>query len=135
MAQHFEIRVWGQNAVATVLTGLLLVMGCGGQGEMSGGGNEVASADAERGHELFVRTCAMCHGIRGEGVQRLGKSLRDSAFVRQQSDADLVQFLIDGRGPDHPDNTQGIAMPPRGGNPSLGDGDLVLIVAYLRTIS
>ena len=135
MAECCESRVWGQIAVAMILTGLLLVMGCGGQGETGGGGNEVASADVARGQELYVRTCSMCHGIQGEGVQRLGKSLRDSAFVRQQEDADLVQFLIEGRGPDHPDNTQGIAMPPRGGNPSLSDGDLGLIVAYLRTIS
>jgi disulfide bond formation protein DsbB len=33
-----------------------------------------------------------------------------------------------------PLNTTGIAMPPKGGNPALTDGQIVDIVAYLRSI-
>jgi disulfide bond formation protein DsbB len=33
-----------------------------------------------------------------------------------------------------PENTTGVAMPPKGGNPSLSDGDLQNVVAYIRTL-
>lgn len=44
----------------------------------------------------------------------------------------LVAFLISGRPADHPDNTTGIAIPARGGNPALSGVD---IAAFLRDIS
>ena len=53
-------------------------------------------------------------------------------FVASRSDDEMVQFLIEGRAADHPDNDQGISMPPRGANPNLTDEDLGKIVAYMR---
>jgi disulfide bond formation protein DsbB len=66
----------------------------------------------------------------------LGKSLHasESEFVRTQSDDALVEFIKVGRQPDDPANTTGIAMPPKGGNPAITDGDLYNIVAWLRTL-
>ena len=122
------------------LTAMVLTA-CGGAGETgggtgeAGGGTAVTAADAARGQKLYQQTCAMCHGYQGEGVQRLGKPIVDSEFVRRYSDEELVRFLIEGRAANHPDNTQGIPMPPRGGNPSLTDEDLAAIVAYMRSIS
>jgi len=46
----------------------------------------------------------------------------------------MVDFLREGRRANHPENTTGIDMPPRGGNPSLTDQDLADITAYLRQI-
>ena len=36
--------------------------------------------------------------------------------------------------PSHPDNTTGIQMPPKGGNPAMSDDDILDIIAYLRTL-
>ena len=38
-----------------------------------------------------------------------------------------------GRPAYHPDNTQGVDMPPKGGNPALTDDDLLAIIAFQRT--
>ena len=124
--------------LGAALLAAALLAACGGGGETGDGGGgaaAVGAADLERGQKLYQQTCARCHGFQGEGVQRLGKPIVGSEFVGRHSDDELLQFLIEGRGADHPDNTQGIPMPPRGGNPGLTDDDLRLIVAYMRSIS
>jgi len=55
-----------------------------------------------------------------------------SSFITDQSDDELVEFIIEGRPIDHPDNITGVAMLPRGGNPSLSDRDIADIVAYIK---
>jgi hypothetical protein len=47
----------------------------------------------------------------------------------------LVEFLVVGRDTADPLNTTGILKPPRGGNPSLTEEDLALIVEYLRSLA
>ena len=111
-----------------VLAGLGVSVGCGCGGS-SEGGSEIA-----RGEKLFRQTCSTCHGMNGEGINRLGKALVGNEFVALNSDGALVEFLIEGRAATHPDNTQGVDMPPRGGNPNLTDEDLAAIVAYTRTL-
>lgn len=44
-------------------------------------------------------------------------------------------LIIAGRASDHPDNMSGIAMPARGGNPSLGDNDLLNVIHYVRSLN
>ena len=44
------------------------------------------------------------------------------------------QFLIEGRPATHPDNSRGVDMPPKGGNPALTNENLQQIVVYLRSI-
>ena len=92
------------------------------------------AGDPAAGEKLFASTCTACHGPAGEGVEGLGSDLTTSQFVAGQTDAELVQFIIQGRDPSDPTNTTGIAMPPKGGNPALSDEDLLHIVSYLRTI-
>lgn len=127
---------------------LLLAIGlaaCGGGGAdeavETGSGGEVEEAaetgsggDAQAGQQLFVSSCSSCHGPEGKGMPGLGSDLTTSAFVAGLSDSELVAFIKEGRPPDHPDNTTGVAMPPKGGNPSLSDEDLANIVAYIRSI-
>ncbi|MEZ6185055.1 MAG: cytochrome c [Planctomycetota bacterium] len=86
----------------------------------------------EQGQALYQSSCVACHGADAKGRPGLGKDMTDSAFLRETSDDDLVDFLRDGRPVSHPDNTTGVPMPPRGGNPSLSDADLRSIVLYLR---
>ena len=87
-----------------------------------------------QGHKLFRGTCARCHGPNGEGMPRLGKDLHANAFGKGSSDQELLDFLEKGRSAADPLNERGIDMPAKGGNPTLTEEDLALIVAYLRSL-
>ena len=95
---------------------------------------EVAAARPPRRRPPRAWSCAVCHGQNAEGMPRLGKNLHNNAFVASQTDEALVQFLIEGRPATHPDNTRGVDMPPKGGNPALTNDNLQQIVVYLRSI-
>jgi disulfide bond formation protein DsbB len=84
------------------------------------------------GREEYLKTCTACHGPRGEAKPRLGKDLRISKFIAEKSDSQLVMFLKLGRNTWEPDNTTGVAMPPKGGNPMITDQDLGNIAQYIR---
>lgn len=114
---------------ALALIALTLGIACGG------GGSGPTTAEVAEGKKAFRRTCATCHGNDAEGMPRLGKNLHDNEFVRSKGDAELVQFLKEGRPATHPDNTRGVDMPPKGGNPAITEEELAAIVAYLRSIS
>jgi mono/diheme cytochrome c family protein len=87
-----------------------------------------------QGEKLFRQTCATCHGMNGEGIDKLGKPLIGNEFMALTSTSDLVKFIVEGRPATHPDNERGVDMPPRGGNPGLTDEDIEAIVAYARTL-
>jgi disulfide bond formation protein DsbB len=111
----------------------MVLAACGG-----GGGQPSAPAtgkgDPVKGEQLFIVTCAACHGPKGEGVQGLGKDMTASAFIASQSDEQLLEFIKKGRDTSDPANTTGVAMPPKGGNPALTDEQLFDIIAYMRTL-
>ena len=110
--------------VLTATTVALLAHSCSRGGQRGG--------ESDRGRQLYMANCALCHGADAQGKPALGKSLVDNEFVSSQSDGELVEFLAEGRRANHPLNTKGVDMPPRGGNPGLGDADLQAIVSYLR---
>lgn len=119
-----------QHGIASCLLvslALLLVAACSRYGR-------APASDQTRGRQLYMANCALCHGADGEGKPALGKDLRSNDFASGLSDAELVQFLAAGRRANHPLNTKGVDMPPRGGNPALGDDDLLAIVAFLREL-
>ncbi len=95
----------------------------------SGGG------DSANGEVLYNASCIACHGPNGEGIEGLGKPWVGSDFINSNSDAAMVAFLLVGRPSDDPLNTTGIAMLPKGGNPSLTDADLQDLVAYMRFLN
>lgn len=121
---------------------------CGGGGDSNSDNNEANNASAAEpvaattagdpvhGEKLFMANCTACHGADAKGVPSLGKSVHpsDSEFIQMQSDPELIEFIKVGRQPDHPLNTTGVAMPPKGGSPALSDSDIVDIVAYIRTL-
>lgn len=128
--------------VALLLASVLGLTACGGSNSPSQDGGKADSAqgaagsvgDPVVGQTLFVTSCAACHGLAGEGLPGLGKDMTTSEFIASKTDAELVEFIKVGRDPSDPLNTTGVAMPPKGGNPSLSDEELYNIVAYLRTI-
>ncbi len=93
------------------------------------------SGDSANGEALYNGSCIACHGPNGEGIEGLGKPWVGSEFITLSTDADMVAFLKVGRPSDDPLNTTGIAMLPKGGNPSLSNQDLQDLVAYMRTLN
>ncbi|HSG79776.1 MAG TPA: cytochrome c [Acidimicrobiia bacterium] len=94
-----------------------------------------SQGDAANGARLYTGSCQACHGIEGAGVEGLGKPWVGSDFINSRTDDEMFAFLLEGRPADHPDNTTGIAMNPRGGNPNLTDDDLYDLIAYMRTLN
>ena len=90
--------------------------------------------DAASGQVWYDGTCSSCHAPGGVGIDGLGKPLIGSAFLIGMTDDETVAFIKVGRPTSDPENTTGVDMPPKGGNPSLSDEDIADIVAYLRTI-
>lgn len=139
-----------QGMIMLVVAAAFLTFGCGGGGEEKKASTpppaavtpppepatpaSAPSVSVEEGKKLFQQTCAACHGMEGEGMPNLGKDMTASAFIKQQSDEELIAFIKQGRLPGDPANTTGVAMPPKGGNPALQDAQLHAIVAYIRTL-
>jgi disulfide bond formation protein DsbB len=93
-----------------------------------------ASAAALDGKALFGVTCTACHGPEAKGLPGLGKDMTTSEFIASKSDAELVEFIKQGRAADDPLNTTGVPMPPMGANPALSDGELLAIVEFIRSL-
>ncbi len=93
-----------------------------------------SAEDVKQGQSFFQSTCFACHGMDATGISGLGKNLVTSTFVHDLTDAELRQFIIDGRPITDPLNTTGVQMPPKGGNPSFDDQQIDQIVAYLRSL-
>lgn len=122
---------------------VLALAACGGGGSSGDGGETVAEApqatatsagDAAAGKAQFDTVCIACHGPGGVGVEGLGKPFTTSEFLLSVNDQELLEFIKTGRPISHPDNTTGVDMPPKGGNPALTDEQLMDIIAYIRTL-
>lgn len=98
------------------------------------GGDGAAAGGASEGKNYFMTACFACHGADAKGMPNLGPDLTASEFAKSKTDEELVKFIIEGRPADAPDNKTKIAMPPRGGNPTLDDAKLLAIVKFLRTL-
>jgi len=93
-----------------------------------------AAGDPEKGAAAYS-ACSGCHGADGQGIEGLGVALTENAFILAHADQALVDFLLQGRAADAPDNQSGLMMPPKGGNPNLTEQNLYDIVAFLRTMA
>ena len=99
------------------------------------GGSEPADSPLSEGRTVYGSTCSACHGPEGLGIEGLGKNFVGSPFITDQTTAELVAFIKVGRPADDPANTTGVAMLPKGGNPSLTDADLTDIVHFLKSLT
>ena len=89
--------------------------------------------DPAKGKEAFS-TCAGCHGPDGKGLPNLGKDMTTSAFIKGQTDEQLMAFVKTGRPASDPANTTGVDMPPKGGNPAMTDQQIMDVIAYMRSL-
>ena len=126
-------RIVMRKTAAALIVLILALVACGDDGAtvttIDGAGDPV------RGLELYETSCMACHGVGGLGVEGLGMPWVGSDFINTNSDAELLAFLQVGRAADDPLNTTGVAMLPRGGNPTLTDADLMDLIAYMRTLN
>lgn len=141
------MKRWNLILLSMVMILALGLVACGGGGDANGGNggsdnpapNEetetVSAGDPAAGEELYNQVCIACHGPGGEGVEGLGKPFTTSEFVASNSDQELLEFVKQGRPIDHPDNTTGVDMPPKGGNPALTDEQILDIIAFIRTLN
>jgi len=111
----------------------LFITSCGGD-EAEEPEAPASTGDATAGEPLFNSTCSACHGPDAKGMPNLGKDLTTSEFLKERSDAEMLDFVLIGRTAGDPLNDTGVDMPPRGGNPALSNDDIYDIIAYLRTL-
>jgi mono/diheme cytochrome c family protein len=119
----------------------LAMAACGGS-EDGGGDSPTTTASSGGGTgnvvdgaAIYSGTCTACHGGNLEGIDGLGKPLAPSDFVVSQTEAELAAFIKVGRSTSDPANTTGVDMPPKGGNPSLDDQDLLDVSAYIQSLN
>ena len=117
-----------------MIVGALLLAACGGGAPKPTPTPQGPVGDATAGKTGYDSTCIACHGADAKGMPGLGKDLTTSEFVKSKTDADMVAFVKIGRPASDPANTQGVDMPPKGGNPALTDQDILDIVAYVRSL-
>lgn len=92
----------------------------------------LGAGDPISGADIYKGTCAACHARDLAGVDGVGTRLAPSDFVTSMSEQALAEFIAQGRTIDDPDSVMGLDMPPKGGNPSLSDQDLLDVSAYLQ---
>jgi len=125
------------SRVAVVGTTLaLLVSACAGAVDAGNLNVTIAASvtpgDPVSGEQAYRSMCAACHGADLGGVSGLGRSLLPSLFITEHSNDELAAFITEGRPTDDPDNTTGVAMFPRAGNPFITDQDIANIVVYIE---
>jgi cytochrome c5 len=85
-----------------------------------GGGGAAAAAGGRSGEEVVKAVCATCHQAGVAGAPKIGDKAAWAPRIKQGY-ATLVQSALKGKN----------AMPPKGGNPSLGDDEVARAVAFL----
>jgi disulfide bond formation protein DsbB len=114
----------------------LALVACGGgdSGSSEDESSTVSAGDPAKGEEQYNQVCIACHGPGGEGVEGLGKPFTTSEFLKTHNDEEMLAFVKTGRPISDPDNTTGVDMPPKGGNPALTDEQILDIIAFIRTL-
>lgn len=113
----------------------LALTACGGDSGPTTTEGPAGPGNIARGADVYRGTCAACHGGDVEGINGLGPSLIGNDFIASQTEEELADFIKIGRDKDDPENTTGVAMPAKGGNPSLSDQELRDVSAYLISLN
>jgi len=81
------------------------------------------------GKAVYSQTCVACHAENGKGAFPGVPSFADTDGPLSKTDAVLQKNISEGF--QTPDSM--MAMPAKGGNPSLTEADIKAVLAFLRT--
>lgn len=87
------------------------------------------------GREVYGYFCADCHGLDGGGMPGRGLGLVANAFVRDQTDEQLAEFVRQGRAIDDPANKSGQPMLGMKSFAAFEEEHYPLVIEYLRQLS
>lgn len=88
-----------------------------------------AAQAADPGKAVYDRSCATCHGANGKGVLPGVPDVTKKDGVLSQPDDVLLKRTVEGyQSPGSP-----LAMPPKGGNPSLTEAQLKQAIDYMKS--
>lgn len=90
--------------------------------------NSSADAASLSGQEVYNQTCVACHGANGKGAVPGTPDLTKPRGALAQADSVLLDRITDG----YKSPGSAMAMPPKGGNPSLTDNDIRAVLSYMR---
>lgn len=92
-------------------------------------GDADTDADAmAAGQAIYSQTCIACHGANGKGAIPGVADLTANDGALSKSDDDLIKSISEGvQSPGSP-----LAMPAKGGNPTLTEADIKAVLVYLR---
>ncbi|VAW71589.1 Cytochrome c, class I [hydrothermal vent metagenome] len=80
------------------------------------------------GKEIYDQTCIACHSDDGKGAFPGVPDFTDKGGRLSKSDSELFRDVMNGfQSPGSP-----MAMPPKGGNTSLTEGDIQSVIKYLH---
>ena len=97
---------------------LLLMMASGG----------VVAGNVPNGEHIYNQNCVACHGANGKGTIPGAPDFTAKGGVLSSPDKLLVGRIMNGyQSPGSP-----MAMPAKGGNPSLSRKDILAVLAYMR---
>lgn len=90
----------------------------------------VAHADGnlEHGSAIYHQTCVACHGADGTGAIPGAPDFTKKDGRLTKSDDLLIQHIANG----FQSPGSAMAMPPKGGNPSLTEDDIEAVLRYMR---
>jgi mono/diheme cytochrome c family protein len=112
--------------------GVGLLVGCGGGDDSSGATKSGDKAKLAVGKKIYREICTECHGLKGQGVEDKGITLKASKFIKERTDDELLAYVKQGRTKDDPLNTSGLEMPPKAGPAELTAAQLLGAGAYIR---
>ena len=91
--------------------------------------------DRTAGFDLFSIHCASCHGLDGEGKDKLAPPMTHSEFVSGSKDR-LITLVLNGlKGPIHVNGElydMNLVMPGLKNNPTLSDKDIADLLVFVR---
>ncbi len=89
---------------------------------------ESIALDLKKGESIFKTTCIACHGKDGRGIISGVPDFTRKNSSLNKTDAILTRHIWEGyHSPGSP-----MAMPPKGGNPSLTQEDIRKLLVYIR---
>jgi len=87
-----------------------------------------AADNVRRGEVVYKESCIACHGDDGSGNWSGVPDLTEKKGVLAKRDAVLLKHMVNGfQSPGSP-----MAMPARGGDPTLTEADLKAALKYMR---